>query len=87
MTLVNQNASTLTQILSREISDRITVVNTLLGISADYFIDYMEHDISMSGLLHTVTYRLSDCTNEDFWCLDFSALSGSSITGQTKLGY
>jgi len=87
MTIQNQDASTLTQILSREISDRITVVNTKLGVSGDYFIDYMEHDISMSGLWHTATYRLADCVNEDFWTLDFSALAEFSTSGQTKLGY
>ena len=84
MLIMNQDAATLTQILSLEISDRITVVNTKLGVNADYFIDYMEHDISMSGLLHTATYRLADCTNEDFWCLDYSKLE---IPAQTKLGY
>ncbi len=82
MSIMNQDAVTLIQILSREISDRITVVNTELGVNDDYFIDYMEHGISMSGLLHTVTYRLADTINEDFWCLDFSALDT-----QTKLGY
>uniref|UniRef100_A0A6M3KEN4 Putative tail protein n=2 Tax=viral metagenome TaxID=1070528 RepID=A0A6M3KEN4_9ZZZZ len=87
MTVMNQDAATLTQILSLEISDRITVVNTLLGINADYFIDYMQHGISSGGKLHTVTYRLADCINEDFWCLDYSALASTSTSGQTKLGY
>ena len=87
MAIMDQDAATLTQILSREISDRITVVNTKLGIDGDYFIDYLEHDISMSGKLHTATYRLADCINEDFWCLDFSALASSTTSGQTKLGY
>ena len=80
--IINSDATLLTQILSREISDRITVVNTTLVLNKAFFIDYMEHDISLSGLEHRVTYRLSDATNEDFWCLDYSALG----TG-TKLGY
>jgi len=58
MTIMNQDATTLTQILSREISDRITVVNTKLGINGDYFIDHLEHDISLSGKLHTSVYKL-----------------------------
>ena len=82
MTLQNQDSATLTQILYREISDRITVINTKLGVSADYFINYMEHNISMSGKLHTVTYQLADCINEDFWCLGFSKLGLG-----TKLAY
>jgi len=87
MSAINQDATILTSILSLEISDRITVVNTLLGINDDYFIDFMEHDISMSGKLHTVNYHLSDTVNEDFWCLDYSSLASSSTEGQTKLGY
>ncbi len=82
MTIQNQDAATLAQMLTREISDRITVVNTTLGVNADYFIDAMEHTITMSGLKHDVTYRLADTVNEDFWCLDYSALGT-----QTKLGY
>ena len=44
--------------------------------------DYMEQDIDMSGKLHTATYRLADTINEDFWCLDYSALNSG-----TRLGY
>ncbi len=63
MSLVNRDSTLWNQILGREISDRITITNTKLGITAhDYFIDYMEHDISMGGLLHTVKYRLADCS-------------------------
>jgi len=87
MSAMNQDATILAKILALEISDRITVVNTTLGLNDDYFIDYMEHDISMSGKLHTVNYRLSDSLHEDFWCLDYSALASSSSDGQTKLGY
>ena len=87
MSAMNQDTATLTSILSLEISDRITVVNTTLGVNDDYFIDYMEHDVSMGGKLHTVNYRLSDTLAEDFWCLDYSALASSSDEGQTKLGY
>jgi len=82
MTIMNQDSATLTQILSREISDRITVINDKLGVDGDYFIDYMEHDISMGGKLHTTTYRLADTINEDFWCLGFSKLGLG-----TKLAY
>jgi len=87
MSAMNQDSTILAKILALEISDRITVDNDTLDIDDDYFIDYMEHDISMSGKLHTVNYRLSDTINEDFWCLDYSALASSSLEGQTKLGY
>ena len=80
--LMNKNSALLTQILTREISDRITIVNTELGINDDYFIDFMEHSIDRSGLSHVVNYRLAETSNEDFWCLDFSALGT-----QTKLSF
>jgi len=87
MAIVNKDATNLAQLLGRKISDRITVVNTNLGINDDYFIDYMEHDISLGGKWHTASYRISDTINEDFWCLDYSALASTSTEGQTKLGY
>ena len=87
MSAMNQDTTILAKILALEISDRITVVNDELGLNDDYFIDHMEHDISMSGKLHTVSYRLSDTINEDFWCLDYSALASVTTSGQTKLGY
>ncbi len=89
MSAMNKDATILAQILGLEISDRITITNTELGLSNKaYFIDYMEHDISMGGKLHTVNYRLSDTSNEDFWCLDYSAFPTAGGVGvQTKLGY
>uniref|UniRef100_A0A6M3IQ23 Putative tail protein n=1 Tax=viral metagenome TaxID=1070528 RepID=A0A6M3IQ23_9ZZZZ len=87
MSIMNQDDTVLAQILGLEISDRITVVNDNLGLNSDYFVDYMGHDISMGGKLHTVTYRLADCINEDFWALGYSALASSTESGQTKLGY
>ena len=82
LTAQNQDAATLLQILNREISDRITVVNTKLGVNADYFIDYLEHEITMGKNSHIATYRIADVSNEDFWCMDYSKLNT-----QTKLGF
>lgn len=82
--VVEDSTSTLrTQLLTREISDRITALNTKLGINSDYFIDHMQHEIIPGGQKrHTATYKLKDTSNEDFWVLDFSALGT-----QSKLGY
>ena len=82
MVIINKNATNLLQILTRVISDRITVVNSELGLNQDFFINKVEHEITEGGLSHTVRYTLVDATNEDFWVLDYSALG----TG-TKLGY
>ena len=78
----NKAAATLKQVIVREISDRITVQNTTLGLDTDFYINAMVHTISQRGLLHTVRYTLADATNEDFWILDYSVLDTN-----TKLGY
>lgn len=70
--LVNKNSTLLTQILTREISDRITVQNTKLGLDKDFLIDKMGHDIIEGGKFHRCTWHLVDATNEDFWCWDYS---------------
>lgn len=82
LVVVNKNSTLLEQILTREISDRVTVVNTRAGISKDYFINKMEHNVELGSLRHTVEFTLVDASNEDFWCLGYSALGIG-----TKLGY
>jgi len=87
VSLMNQDTTTLGYILDLEVSDRVTIDNDDLGLDEDYFIDNMSHTISQGGKFHSVTYGLSDTINEDFWCLDFSALASTTTEGQTKLGY
>lgn len=82
VTIINKNATNLTQILSREISDRITAKNTKLGLDADFFINKMEHEITEGGKSHLCRWYLVDASQEDFWCLGHSALGIG-----TKLGY
>jgi hypothetical protein len=59
MTLINKTNALLNQILRLDIGSRVTLINTKLGINADYYITYMEHEISQGGLLHSATYKLS----------------------------
>ncbi|MBA7694057.1 hypothetical protein ES703_102658 [subsurface metagenome] len=82
ITLINKSSTLLTQILSREISDRITVKNTELGLDRKYFINKMEHEITQGGTVHRCRWYLVDAENEDFWLLDYSLLG----TG-TKISY
>ena len=82
ITIVNKDATNLTQILAREISDRITAKNTELGLDSDFFINKMEHEVTEGGKRHVCRWYLVDASNEDFWSLGFSELG----TG-TKLGY
>jgi len=70
----NTTAALLRQIVSRKISDRITIQIGELGLDAEFFINQMSHTISNRGLIHTVVWTLGDTTNEDYWCLDYSEL-------------
>lgn len=53
--VANANAAHLTAILTRKISDRITVRNDELGLNADFFVESITHTIVKNGLIHTLT--------------------------------
>jgi hypothetical protein len=85
--IANKSDAALTEMLIRNISDRITVIatgnTTELGINDDFFIESIHHRISNSGTLHVVTYELSDAYGDGgFWVLGTSELGTN-----TKLAY
>jgi hypothetical protein len=49
ITLENFNDTLMTQILSRDLSDRITIVDSETGVNADFFIERIEHTVTGSG--------------------------------------
>lgn len=57
--LMNRDPSTMTQILNRELQDRITVVDSRGGTSGDYHIEAIEHQISDGGKFHRCRWVLS----------------------------
>ena len=73
----NKSGDTLTQALTRDISDRITVkasTNAKLGINRDFYIESVSHKITAGGL-HQTSYTLSDTAGfSGFWVLGSSAL-------------
>ena len=75
----NQSAAHMTEALTRDVSDRITVVasgtgasGAQLGINADFFVEAIRHRIDLAG--HWVTYDLSLAVNQDSWVLGVSTL-------------
>lgn len=80
----NQSSDHLTQALSRDVSDRVTVVasgtgasGAQLGISRDFWIEEERHRYSLDG--HWVTYALSDASLESgAWVLGVSLLGQST---------
>tara|TARA_Y100001973_G_C5193644_1_gene332672 strand:+ start:270 stop:1859 length:1590 start_codon:yes stop_codon:yes gene_type:complete len=73
----NESNANLTEALTRDISDRITVKannNVKFGISRDFFVEAIIHRIDIGGS-HNVTYLLSDTGGfTGFWILGKSAL-------------
>jgi len=73
----NQSDGTLSEALTREISDRVTIKannNVKFGINRDFYVESIQHAISTGGL-HTCTYFLSDTGGfAGFWVLGKSAL-------------
>lgn len=54
ISVLNANDTRMTQILERQISDRITIVETQTGVSGDYWIDYIAHSIDNAGFRHQI---------------------------------
>jgi len=83
--IANRDQTSLDEMITRNISDRITVVannNANLGLSEGFFVEAISHKIS-SDRTHRVQYLISDAVQfSDFWVLGTSALGT-----QTRLAY
>ena len=74
----NRSTAHLVQAILRDVSDRITLTatgtNVGLGVSSDFFIEKVEHEID-ADRTHTVKYYLSEAEQfSDMWVLNVSAL-------------
>jgi len=49
-------ATRLTQNLTRDLSDRITVVSAELGLNRAFFVENLTHRVSSAGLIHVTSY-------------------------------
>jgi hypothetical protein len=57
ITVKNANSTRLTQILSRDLSDRIHIEETgETGLDDDFFIENITHEIAQAGKVHNVTF-------------------------------
>lgn len=54
--MVNGNDTRMTQMLSRDLSDRITVVDAETGLNDGFFIERIEHTITEAGLYHETVF-------------------------------
>jgi hypothetical protein len=81
---VPSDETSIRQVLSRDISDRITVTadnDSKLGISADFFIESESHKVSVGGSEHTVQLKLSPASGgySQFWVLGTSILGSETV--------
>ncbi len=56
MTLVNVDGSHLSEQLSRQVSDRVTIVETQTGLNNDFWIERIGHSIQMAGKRHVTVF-------------------------------
>ena len=81
----NRSTATLTDIMSREISDLVTVTATNdsgLGISEGFFVENMRHSID-AELTHRATFTLSQSSGY----AGFFLIGTSSLDNSTRLAY
>jgi hypothetical protein len=56
VTIANANTTRLTQQLTREISDRVTVVESQTGLNAAMYIERIRHEVREGGRFHRTTF-------------------------------
>ena len=85
----NRDAAHMYQVLTRDVSDRVTLVadgKAGLGVNEEFFIESVDHVVE-DDRVHSVTYSLSPATAySGFWVLGTSKLGGTSSTA-TGLAY
>lgn len=79
----NGAAGDLTEMLTRKVSDRVTIRNDELGLNADFFVEGVRHIVSDQGNLHVMELAAELASGEEsYWVLGTSRLDA-----ETKLAY
>jgi len=80
--LVNRADSPLTQALSREISDRITLNEPQTGLDDDFWIEQISHEVREGGNYHLAIIGCERIIgNQDYWRLGTSQLGTTTRLG------
>jgi hypothetical protein len=83
VTLKSRNEAMAIIICSRDIGDRITITNTVLGTDGEFLIRKVEH--SIKDKLHEVTWDMEPADTTVYWILDDEVKSVLGTT--TRLAY
>lgn len=54
--VIGDRDSRLQQCLGRDLSDRVTLVDSETGLNRDFFVEQIQHKIPLGGLMHTTTF-------------------------------
>lgn len=86
MGLNNGADARLTQLLTRQISDRVTVVESGSGINGDYFLERMTHEVRAGGAEHRAVFDLAACGSwaDEMFVLDSAA---NGVLDTNRLGF
>ena len=83
--LNNGEPERLAQILEREVSDLVTLVEAQTGISGDFWVERIEHQIGAGGAVHRCQFGCEQAGSDQYWVLG-DAVYG--LLGETTyLGY
>jgi len=77
VTIVGSSSTLVEQIITREISDRVTLQNSDFSIDADFYIDKMEVEWQRGGLLKA-KWVISKAVDEEYWIVGVSQLGTST---------
>ncbi len=78
--LVNSNDTIFEQMLTRRVSDRITLQDSRYAIDGDFYIDKIRHEWDVHKVHHT-WWTLSKCDSQMFWVWDTSTWDFSTRFG------
>jgi hypothetical protein len=71
VTIANANSTRLTQQLTREISDRVTVVESQTGLNAAMFVERIRHEVREGGRFHRTTFGCEQVgPHDDYFLFD-----------------
>lgn len=77
----NGTDNRMTQALTREISDRITVVEAQTGVNHDYWVERIEHQIDEAGLHHAVVLGCEKAAATANYAVWGTAIWGTNVWG------
>ena len=77
--LMNRDADTMTQILERELGDRITVSDSRGGSAGDYYIESIAHEVTDGGKFHRWSATLSERGVGEVFVIGTSTLGGGDV--------